>query len=170
MNAPRILGIDPGSCKGLGWAVMSAGAEAPRLHRSGVVFAPTMGPDERQPLWRILTSVLDAAWVGGGFDCVAYERVHRHNGVHAAHMYGGQVAVIQAWCDRVDVPYTTVQVGAVKRFLKCSAAGKDKEKAMVDAAHALGYTSVEDHNEADAVGIAGCGLEQWQTGKNVFGN
>lgn len=163
----------------MGWAVMS-NPDSPVLHASGVIQTPPMDKDNRSALW-VELGVLLGSWlptIGGGtandlgraVNLVAYERVHRHTGVHAAHLYGGQVALIQATCHTLGVPWTPVQVGQVKRFLNCRAVGRGKERAMVDAAHALGYNTVTDHNEADAVGIALAGLDAWKTGTNVFGN
>lgn len=159
-----VLGVDPGSGKGLGWALLRSDLT---LIDSGVIFTPSMDPDDRTPLWGELDRLLNNN--AHRFTAVAYERVHRHSGIHAAHMYGGQVALIQHWCATSAKPWITVQVATVKRFLQCRAVGKAKEQAMVTAAHNLGYNSVTDHNEADAVGIALAGLDQWKTGHNVFG-
>lgn len=142
----RILAIDPGSRGGLGWAVMDSTLA---LRASGVEFVTALERDDRSALWLALANLLQVLPA----DCVAYERVNRHSGVDAAHMYGGQVAVIQLACATRGVPWETVSVPAVKSALRCRASGKAKERAMVSAAHALGYTDVKDHNEADAVGI-----------------
>lgn len=162
----QVLGIDPGSGGGLGWAVMQYfyGSQ-PKLDSSGVsrVDLPKKSRD-KTALWLELQYILRVADVYG-VDLVAYEQVVRHSSVYAAHLYGGQVAIIQLLCAAHSVPFMPVPVQTVKKVLGCRAAGKDKEKAMVAAAHKLGYTGVTDHNEADAIGVALGAIQKWTEGK-----
>lgn len=151
-----VLGIDPGSEKGLGWAVLdSCGL---RLVFSGTAYAERRDPADgdgrtrdRINVWANLLTVLEH--YGPLVDVIAYEDVVKHSSVWAAHLYGGQIAHTQwyAHCNRKR--FLSVPVQTVKRALGSRAAGKSKEIEMVKAAHRLGYTSVRDHNEADAVGI-----------------
>lgn len=48
-------------------------------------------------------------------EIVGYEEVRAHRGVHAAHAYGGMLAVVTEECERRGIPYAGVAVGAVKR-------------------------------------------------------
>lgn len=153
----NILAIDPGSEKGLGWAVLDSSGL--RLVASGTAYAERHKPNtqdrrirDRVNVWANLLNILEhyAPLV----DLIAYEDVVKHSSVWAAHLYGGQIAHVQWYAHCNSKRFWPVPVQTVKRALGCKAAGKDKEKQMVEAAHRLGYTSVRDHNEADAVGIA----------------
>jgi crossover junction endodeoxyribonuclease RuvC len=81
---------------------------------------------------------------------VAYEEVRRHQGVDAAHIYGGLMATLQAWCEERGIPYEGVPVGTIKKF----ATGKgnaDKAK-MIATVESWGFRPVDD-NEADALAL-----------------
>lgn len=156
----RVLGLDPGTH--LGWCLVDE--KGARLDSGVIDLDGHLAMDDRSALWAEMGWLLARQ----PRDLVAYERVHRHSGVHAAHMYGGQVAIIQHICTHLGVPWTPVQVATVKAFLQCRASGKDKKKAMVDAAHRLGYPEVKDHNEADALGVALAGVRQWREQKQIF--
>src|SRR5690606_7881215 len=46
----------------------------------------------------------------GPFDRVAFEEVRRHAGTDAAHVYGGLMATLTAWCEEHQVPYEGIPV------------------------------------------------------------
>src|SRR5262245_61867654 len=48
---------------------------------------------------------------------VVFEEVRRHRGTDAAHIYGGMLATLSAWCEEHDVPYEGVPVGTWKKHL-----------------------------------------------------
>lgn len=150
----KVLAIDPGSEKGMGWALMDSNGL--QLLASGVVFTGTRPAHwherDRSNVWSHLLVLLEKYGVRA--DVIAYEDVVKHSSVWAAHLYGGQQAHIQFWCHAHDKSFQPVPVATVKRFLRSSASGAEKVKAQVEAAHRLGYSTVQDHNEADAVGIA----------------
>ena len=86
---------------------------------------------------------------------VYYEEVRRHMGVDAAHIYGGVVAEIQAWCESLDpkLPYDGIPVGTIKKF----ATGKgNADKSMMVCAARSKWGEMYDDNEADARWIAEC--------------
>jgi Holliday junction resolvasome RuvABC endonuclease subunit len=86
---------------------------------------------------------------------VCYEAVVRHAGTHAAHMYGGYVAIIQAWCQDCEYEYEGVRVADVKRL--ATGKGNANKEAMLAAAQARWPSAaIENHNEADARLIAEC--------------
>ena len=58
--------------------------------------------------------------ITGGIDAVYFEEVRRHVGTDAAHVYGGLLATLTAWCEERGIPYQGVPVGTIKRY----AAGK----------------------------------------------
>ncbi len=86
----------------------------------------------------------------GEVQSVYFEEVRRHAGVDAAHVYGGLLATLTAWCEHHNIPYQGVPVGTIKKH----ATGKgNADKDMVIAAmRALGHP-VSDDNEADALAL-----------------
>ena len=79
-----------------------------------------------------------------------FEEVRRHIGTDAAHVYGGFMATLTAWCEANSIPYSGVPVGTIKKHAtgKGNASKADVIKAMV----ALGYEPRDD-NEADALAL-----------------
>ena len=62
----------------------------------------------------------------GGLAAIYFEEVRRHIGTDAAHLYGGFLATLTAWCEREGVAYQGVPVGTIKRFATGKGnAGKD---------------------------------------------
>ncbi|MDO3530828.1 hypothetical protein Q3O93_02720 [Ralstonia pseudosolanacearum] len=83
-------------------------------------------------------------------DAVYFEEVRRHAGVDAAHVYGGLMATLTAWCEYHDIPYQGVPVGTIKKHATGKGnAGKDE---MVAAMRTHGHP-VSDDNEADALAL-----------------
>lgn len=86
-----------------------------------------------------------------GITEVVYEEVHRHRGVAAAHIYGGFLAVLAAFCEERCIPYEGVTVQAIKKF----ATGKgnaDKDAVMAAVKEKWGFNPKDD-NEADALAL-----------------
>lgn len=83
-------------------------------------------------------------------DLLHFEEVRRHAGTDAAHIYGGFLAHLTAWCELKHIPYQGVPVGTIKRH----ATGKgNASKDMVIAAMKVRGFNPEDDNEADALAI-----------------
>ena len=88
--------------------------------------------------------------LSGPIAAIWFEEVRRHVGTDAAHLYGGFLATLTAWCEREGVAYQGVPVGTIKRFATGKGnAGKD---AVVAAVRARGFSPADD-NEADAIAI-----------------
>ena len=88
---------------------------------------------------------------------VYFEEVRRHAGTDAAHIYGGFLAHLSAWCEQRRLPYQGVPVGVIKRFATGKGnAGKD---AVIAAMTAKGHQPADD-NEADALAILHWALAQ----------
>jgi Holliday junction resolvasome RuvABC endonuclease subunit len=86
----------------------------------------------------------------GQVDAVYFEEVRRHAGTDAAHVYGGFLAVLTAWCEHHRIAYQGVPVGTIKKHATGKGnAGKDE---MIQAMQAKGHP-VENDNEADALAI-----------------
>lgn len=82
---------------------------------------------------------------------VYFEEVRRHRGTDAAHIYGGMLAVLTAWCEEKGIPYQGVPVGEIKKH--ATGKGNADKPAMMAAMRQLGYQPVDD-NEADAIALA----------------
>jgi crossover junction endodeoxyribonuclease RuvC len=141
-----VLAIDPGThC---GWA-LQLGAGATFSGSWDLKPSRFEGGGMR---WLRLRRCLDDATRNVQVDVVAFEEVRRHMGVDAAHVYGGIVAVVQAWCEEHSVPYMAIPVGTVKK--RATGKGNADKRAMLDAARAR-FTDqhIVDDNQADALWI-----------------
>jgi Holliday junction resolvasome RuvABC endonuclease subunit len=88
----------------------------------------------------------DAAGIGALY----FEEVRRHIGTDAAHLYGGFLATLTAWCEQHAIPYQGVPVGSIKRHV--AGKGNADKAAVIAAVRARGFHP-EDDNEADALAI-----------------
>lgn len=86
----------------------------------------------------------------GSLDAVYFEEVRRHAGTDAAHVYGGLMGTLTAWCEDNALPYEGVPVGEIKKGW--TGKGNADKKAMMDEAFARGYSPIDD-NEADALAL-----------------
>ena len=81
---------------------------------------------------------------------VYFEEVRRHAATDAAHIYGGFLACLAAWCEEHRIAYQGVPVGTIKRF--ATGKGNADKQAMIAAAWSRGFAPADD-NEADAIAI-----------------
>lgn len=81
---------------------------------------------------------------------VWFEEVHRHEGTDAAHVYGGLLATLTAWCEEHAIPYQGIGVGVIKKHI--TGKGNAGKEQVIAAVRAKGYQPA-DHNEADALAI-----------------
>lgn len=90
---------------------------------------------------------------------VVFEEVRRHQGVDAAHVYGGLMAMLTSWCEHHEIPYQGVPVGSIKKH--ATGKGNANKDAMIAAARERGPCCVEtkDDNEADAICLLNFALE-----------
>lgn len=85
-----------------------------------------------------------------GLSSIYFEEVRRHAGTDAAHIYGGFLAHLAAWCEQKRIPYQGVPVGVIKRHV--TGKGNADKQAVIAAIRARGFAPVDD-NEADAVAL-----------------
>lgn len=85
----------------------------------------------------------------GDIGAVYFEEVRRHIGTDAAHVYGGFMAHLTAWCEARQIPYKGVPVGTIKKH--ATGSGSASKDLMIEAAREIAAYSVEDDNEADAI-------------------
>ena len=85
-----------------------------------------------------------------GISAIYFEEVRRHAGTDAAHIYGGFLATLTAWCETHTVAYQGVPVGTIKRHI--TGKGNADKSAVTAAVRAHGFVPADD-NEADALAI-----------------
>ena len=106
---------------------------------------------------RWLTELLAAS---GALNAVYFEEVRRHAGVDAAHVYGGLMAHLTAWCEHHNIPYQGVPVGTIKKH--ATGKGNAAKEEMLAAASRRGYAPIDD-NEADALALLHWAVETQET-------
>lgn len=148
----NILAIDLGTTTG--WAL---GTRDGSVKGGSESFAPSKcgGYGQRWLAFRQFLSETGKAV--GEIHAVYYEDVKRHEGVLAAHAYGGFLAHLEAWCAINRIPLKPVGVGEVKKHW--TGKGNANKAAMIEAARAKGIRVVDD-NHADAVAILSYAREQ----------
>jgi Holliday junction resolvasome RuvABC endonuclease subunit len=87
---------------------------------------------------------------GDVIQAVYFEEVRRHVGTDAAHIYGGFLACLSAWCEENGLAYQGVPVGTIKRFT--TGKGNADKAAVIAALRVRGFSPTDD-NEADALAI-----------------
>jgi Holliday junction resolvasome RuvABC endonuclease subunit len=94
--------------------------------------------------------------MGGEINAVYFEEVRRHASTDSAHVYGGLMATLTAWCEHHNIAYQGVPVGTIKKHATGKGnAGKDQ---IIEAMQLRGHP-VTDDNEADALALLHCALE-----------
>lgn len=83
-------------------------------------------------------------------DVCYYEEVRRHKGTDAAHVYGGLMAVLTAWCEEQGIPYEGLPVGEIKKAWTGN--GNASKEMMIDECVDRGYQP-QTSDEADAIAI-----------------
>ena len=142
MSDRSILAIDLGTTTG--WAMRSAGVTT-----SGTMsFKPGRYEGGGMRYLRF-TRWLDEM-AAGGISAIWFEEVRRHAGTDAAHVYGGLMATLTAWCELRGIPYEGVPVGTIKKH--ATGNGNANKEAMIAAARARGFHPADD-NEADAIAL-----------------
>jgi Holliday junction resolvasome RuvABC endonuclease subunit len=88
----------------------------------------------------------------GGFDSVCFEEVRRHVGTTAAHVYGGLLGILTAWCEENKIPYQGYPVGTIKKFA-CSKGNASKEMMIESAKKKWPDIEIISDDHADALWI-----------------
>ena len=140
--AGTILALDLATITG--WTLRSADG---RIVSSTVSFRPSRydGGGIRYLRFR--------GWLDGtahGVGVIHFEEVRRHAGTDAAHVYGGLLATLTAWCEQHGIAYQGVPVGTIKRFI--AGKGNADKQAVITAVRERGFNPADD-NEADALAI-----------------
>jgi len=146
-----ILALDLGTCTG--WASRTQGPVA----HGWAKFQPGryQGGGMRYLLFKRWLSELKNRL--GEIQLVYFEEVRRHASTDSAHVYGGLMATLTAWCEHHNIAYAGVPVGTIKRH--ATGKGNASKPEIIAAMQAKGYP-VTDDNEADALALLHWALEQ----------
>lgn len=110
---------------------------------------------------RFRSFLAESAQRTGGLAAVFFEEVRAHAGTDAAHIYGGLLATLTAWCEAAKIPYRGVPVATIKRHV--TGKGNADKKAVIAAVRRFGFDPVDD-NEADALALL-----RWALDTNAAG-
>ena len=148
---PSILALDLGNTTG--WAIRN---DRCRILHGTAEFRPSRFEGGGMRYLRFGKWLDQTLEVTGGIDVVYFEEIRRHAGTDAAHVHGGLLATLTAWCEGQSIPYGGVPVGTWKRHA-CGKGNADKQ-AVISAMRARGFEPADD-NEADAIAILLWALE-----------
>jgi hypothetical protein len=140
-----VLALDLGTTTG--WALRGQDGG---ITSGTMTFRPSRFEGGGMRFLRFRGWLVEVAVLSGGVARSVFEEVRAHAGTDAAHIYGGFLGTLTAWCEEHEVPYEGVPVGTIKRY----ATGKgnaDKAK-MIAAIEARGFRPADD-NEADAIAL-----------------
>jgi Holliday junction resolvasome RuvABC endonuclease subunit len=98
-----------------------------------------------------------------GIRCVFFERVYKHKGTDAAHVYGAFMYILAMICVEKGIECVGIPVGAIKKV--ATGKGNASKEEMISAMRAWGFNPVDD-NEADALAILFAGLNSLNFQKN----
>lgn len=142
-DQPTILALDLGTTTG--WALQPGNGPA----TSGTAsFRPTRYDGGGMRFLRFRNWLEQLRAYAGRIDAVYFEEVRAHAGADAAHIYGGFLATLTAWCEQQVIPYQGVPVATIKRFI--AGRGNADKTAVIAAVRARGFNPADD-NEADAI-------------------
>jgi hypothetical protein len=148
MASPRagaILALDLATATG--WALHSADGQ---ILSGTVSFRPSRYDGGGIRYLRFRAWLDSMARDAAGIGVVHYEEIRRHLSTDAAHVHGGLLATLTAWCEQNAIPYQGVPVGTIKRFI--AGKGNADKAAVIAAIRARGFSPADD-NEADAIAI-----------------
>jgi len=98
----------------LGWAIQLSGGA---IESGTVSFRPSRYDGGGMRYLRFRGWLDSVARDSAGISAVYFEEVRRHAGTDAAHIYGGFLASLTAWCEQNRIPYEGVPVGTIKRHV-----------------------------------------------------
>ncbi|MEM5429384.1 hypothetical protein [Cupriavidus oxalaticus] len=148
----NVLALDLGTTTG--WAVATRDG---RQKSGSLRLDPKkLGGNGRR--WIAFREFLTAtAREAGGVQAVYYERVCSHTGTTAAHVYGGYLAMLEAWCAANNIPMHGVAVATAKKAWTGN--GRAKKPDMIAEAERRGVKVIDD-NHADALAVLAYGVKQ----------
>jgi len=151
LNHATVLALDLGTVTG--FALRAADSN---IISGTVSFRPSRYDGGGMRYLRFRAWLDSIAEDAGGIAAVYYEEVRRHMSTDAAHVHGGLLATLTAWCEQRSIAYQGVPVGTIKRHV--TGKGNANKDAVIAAVRARGYSPADD-NEADAIAILLWALE-----------
>jgi hypothetical protein len=142
---PVVLALDLGTTAG--WAVRLADTT---IVSGTMAFRPGRYEGGGMRYLRFRAWLEEMPRLAPGLAAVYFEEVRRHAGTDAAHIFGGFLAHLTAWCELQRLPYQGVPVGVIKRHV--TGKGNADKDAVIAAVKARGFSPADD-NEADAIAI-----------------
>ena len=140
-----VLALDLGTTTG--WALRSRDGG---ITSGTMTFKPSRFEGGGMRFLRFRGWLAEIANLSDGVARIVFEEVRAHAGTDAAHIYGGFLAHLTAWCEEHEVPYEGVPVGTIKAF--ATGKGNANKAAMIAAIEARGFRPADD-NEADAIAL-----------------
>lgn len=95
---------------------------------------------------------------------IVYEEVRRHMSTDAAHVYGGLMGVLTAFCEDQKIPYMSYPVSHIKKFI--TGKGNAKKPVVMEALENRGFP-VKNDDEADALALLLLRLSELKSVKKV---
>lgn len=139
--APSILALDLGTTTG--WALYATG----RTISGSMCFKANRFEGGGMRFLRFRREFLDKF---RSVREVWFEEVRNHTGTDAAHVYGGLLATLTAWCEENSIPYKGIGVKQIKKHI--AGTGRASKEAVIAAIKAKGFHPADD-NEADALAL-----------------
>jgi hypothetical protein len=130
-----------------GWALRSANGQ---IISGSISFRPSRYDGGGMRYLRFGAWLESMAADAASIDVIHYEEIRRHLSTDAAHVHGGLLATLTAWCEQHSIPYQGVPVGTIKRHI--AGKGNADKQAVIEAVRARGFHPADD-NEADALAI-----------------
>lgn len=145
-NASRVLlALDLGSITG--WAIREVTGH---ITSGTATFKPHRFEGGGMRYLRFQRWLEEIRNVCGNISAVYFEEVRRHVGTDAAHAYGGFLSQLTCWCEQHSIPYASVPVGTIKRFI--AGKGNASKTQVITSVKELGFMPKDD-NEADAIAL-----------------
>ena len=141
----NILAIDLGTKTG--WALIQADGW---IVSGSADFAPAKNGGHGGKFLAFMTQLNQTRLAHGPVGAVFYEDIKMHQGVLAAHAYGGFLAILQTWCHVNKVPLVGYGFGIIKK--SWTGKGNANKDLMIAQARLRGFNPADD-NEADALAI-----------------
>jgi Holliday junction resolvasome RuvABC endonuclease subunit len=141
----NILAIDLGTQ--MGWALTKRDGS---IHGGSEGFQPAKNGGHGGKFLAFMTFLNQVRLTHGDVHAVYYEDVKMHQGVLAAHAYGGFLAILQVWCKVNNAPLYGMGVGQIKQ--SWSGKGNANKLRMIEVAKQRGFDPKDD-NHADALAI-----------------
>jgi len=145
LDRPAVLALDLGTTTG--WALRARNSG---ITSGTITFKPSRFEGGGMRYLRFRGWLAEVGELSGGLTRIAFEEVRAHAGTDAAHLYGGFLAHLSAWCEERGIAYEGVPVGTIKRF--ATGRGNADKASMIAAMRARGFAPADD-NEADAIAL-----------------